>query len=578
MAAPYTSRVKLLKERYNKLFTEKQKWFSMYQLIGEYVLSRKQNFLTSAQPGEFLTEKLFSCVAPNANQTMASALLGNLWPNGARSVRFQRPRNIPDTKENKFYYDEITNIFAEVMDAPETGAAAALQEYMLDQGAFGISGVQYKKTGDLTDPLRVSAVNVKYFVIDEDKDGFVDTVFIVNEWTARQIVQEYGEENVSAKVKEAHKNHDITTLFKVVWLIEPRKNAPLQPKKNSEYPIASFHFEFETEKILRESGYINMPVIISRFLKALGEKQGRSPAMFAMPAIMRLNIVWELLQRTGEKKLRPPLYLLDNGTLGGDTLDTSPDALNVFTPSGMGERQPVGVLYDVGNLQDIYPIAEALVNDITQAFLVDRLLDLNNETKQTLGEAQIRDRIRGDGLASVFKRQETEFFSKFVSTGFNLLLEDGIMGVKKGSANEKKILDAGLVPLYIPADIVKAMERGQKVYNLKYISPASRIMRTEELQGLTQALDITLGAAPAFPEMADNYDADKICKKLNELCGVDEEVLNDTQTIKTLREARAKYNEQMMQLQQAQVGADIAMKSSQAKSMLQGAMTGRPRG
>lgn len=573
-----SERIKLLKERYQKLYAEKQQWFSMYQLIGEYVLSRKQNFQTSAQPGEFQTSQLFSSTAPNANQTMASALIGNLWPNGARSVRLERPRNIPNTQENKDYYDEITNIFIDVIDAPETGTAAALQEYMLDQGAFGISGARLRKTGDLTDPLRVSAINVKYFLIDEDKDGFVDTTFIDFEWTARQVVQEYGYSAVSAKIKDAYDAKDITTKFKIVQLIEPRVNAPVVPTKNKEYPFASIHFEFDSEKLLREGGYLNPPIIITRFLKALGEKQGRSPAMFAMPAIMRLNIVWELLMRAGEKKLDPPLYLLDNGALGGDTLDTSPRGLNVFNISGLGEKAPVGQLFDVGNLQDIYPIAEQLIKDISQAFYIDRLLDLNNDTKMTLGETQIRDRMRGEGLNSVFKRQETEFFSKFVSTAFNMLLEEGLFGVVRGSESEKKILRAGLVPLYIPTDVVNAMQRGQKVYNIKYISPASRIMRTEELQGLVQALDITLGAAPAFPELADNYDPDKLVKKLNELSGVDEEVLRDTETITKLRDVRAKMQDQQRQIQMAELGSKIGMQTAQAESMRIGAISNRPRG
>lgn len=572
------SRVKLLKERYGQLFAEKQKWFPMYQLIGEYVLSRKQNFQVSSQPGEFLTEQLYSCVAPNANQILASSLIGNLWPNGARSLRLERPRNIPDTKENKDYYDTITDIYTDIMDSPETGTAAALQEYMLDQGAFGISGVMLKKTGDLTDPLRLFAMNVKYFIIDEGKDGFIDTYFIDYEWSARQIVQEYGIENVSTKVKEAYEQYDTQTKFKIVQLIEPRQNAPIQPKTNREYPYSSVHFEFDTDKILRDSGYLNPPIIISRFLKALGEKQGRSAAMFAMPAIMRLNVVWELLMRAGEKKLDPPLWMLDNGGLGSDNLDTSPRGLNVFSLSGLGEKTPVGTIYDVGNLQDIYPIAEQLVKDITQAFYIDRLLDLNNETRQTLGEAQIRDRLRGEGLSSVFKRQETEFFSPMVRTSFNMLLEEGLLGVIKGTQQEQKILQAGLVPLYIPPDIAKAMLNGQRVYNIKYISPASRIMRTEELQGVIQALDITLGAAPSFPEMGDNYDPDRLVKKINDLLGIDEEVLRDSKTIKDLRALRAEMQKGMQQMQEAQVGADVGMKVAQAQSMRQGAISGRPRG
>lgn len=572
------SRVKIYKERYNRLFAEKQKWYSMYQLIGEYVLTRKQNFQLNAQPGEFLTEQLYSSVAPNANQIMASALIGNLWPNGARSVRLQRPRNIPNTKENKDYYDEITDIYTDIIDAPETGTATAFQEYMLDQGAFGIAGVNAKKTGDLTDPLRISALNVKFFLVDEGKDGFIDTKFIDHNWTARQVVDEYGYENVSIRIKEAYEKFDTDTRFKIVQVIEPRENAPLSPRNNREFPFTSFHFEFVSDKILRDSGYLTDPTIIARFLKVTGERQGRSPAMFAMPAIMRLNVVWEMLMRAGESKLRPALWMLDNGALGSDVVDLSPDSITTFQPSGLGEKTPIGQIFDVGNLQDIFPIAESLVNDITQAFFIDRLLDLNNQTRQTLGEAKIRERLRGEGLNSVFKRQETEFFSRFVSSTFNMLLEDGLLGVVKNSAGEKRIIEAGLVPMYIPADIVKAMQRGQKVYKIKYISPASRIMQTEELQGVVQAMDITIGAAPSFPEMADGYDPDKLRNKINELSGVDEEILRDDKTIKAIRAARAEAQKAIQQMEQIQTGADVGMKVAQAQSMRQGAISGRPAG
>ncbi|NLE06835.1 MAG: hypothetical protein GX638_18815 [Crenarchaeota archaeon] len=575
--AKQASRVSILKQRYQSLFAEKQLWYPMYQLIGEYVMERKQNFQVSPQPGEFLTEQLFSSLAPTANQTMASSLLGNLWPNGARSIRLMRPRNIPDTKENKEYFEQATEIFTDILDDPYTGVIPAFQEYMLDQGAFGISGVQVKKTGDLTDPLRVFAANVKYFVIDENKDGLVDTVFLEYEYTASQAVEEYGFSKVSPRIKDAYKQNDISTKFKIIHLIEPRKTKTTG-KGNKSYPILSLHFELDSEIELKESGYAEMPIIISRFLKALGEKYGRSPAMFAMPAIARLNVVWELLQRAGEKKLNPPLYLLDNGALGSDTIDTSPSAVNVFSVLGVGERSPVGQLFDVGNLQDIYPIAESLATDITKAFYIDKLMDLNNETRMTLGEAQIRDRIRGEGLSSVFKRQEAEFFSRFISVCFNMLLEDGLMGVVRGSPQEKAILKAGMVPLYIPPDVLRAMKQGQKVYKIKFISPAARIMRVEELQGLTQAMDYAIGGAQAFPEILDGLDPDKMRNKIIELTGTDEEVLRDSKTIQDIRAARAEFQKQQMQIQQAEMGARIGMQVAQAQSMREGAISGRPRG
>lgn len=571
------SRIQTYKNRYKDLETEKAPFIPMYQLIGEYVMTRKQNFSSNTTPGDFETKNIFSSVAPNSNQRMASALIGNLWPNGARSIRLVRPRYIPDTEENKAYYDEITNVFVDVLDSPETGTFPALQEYMLDQGAFGTSGVLVKKTGDLTDPLRIKALNVKYFLIDEDKDGFVDTVFICEELTAKQVVGEYGVENVSMKVKEAFNQYDIKTKFKVIHVIEPRESVP-QTKGNLSYPIASVHFEWDTDKLLRESGYKKMPAIIGRFLKALGEKQGRSAAMFSMPATMRLNLAWEMIFRAGGKKLKPPLYLLDNGSLGADTIDTSEDALNIFSTLGMGEKSPVGVLYDVGNLQDIYPIVESLVQDVTDSFYIDQLMDLNNEKKMTFGEAQIRDRIRGEGLNTIFKRQETEFFSRFINSAFSCLEEDGLMGVERGSMEERMMLEAGLVPIYYPPDVLRAKKRGQKIYKIKYISPASRIMRTEELQGITTLMDMNIGGAQAFPEILDNIDPDKIERQLYDLLNIDEETLRASQVVKDIRAARAEMQKQQMQMAQAQAASDVNMKMSQAASMREGAIAGRPRG
>jgi len=103
-------------------------------------------------------------------------------------------------------------------------------------------------------------------------------------------------------------------------------------------------------------------------------------------------------------------------------------------------------------------------------------------------------------------------------------------------------------------------------------------MRTEELQGLVQAMDITIGASPSFPEMADWYDPEKVVKKINELSGVDEEVLRSLQVVKDIQAARADMQKAQMEMEQVQAGADAGMKIAQAQSMRMGAISGRPKG
>lgn len=570
------NRVMMLKKRYDELYKIKHPWFSMYQLVGEYVMTRKQNFLTSGQPGEFLTEQLFSSVAPEANRTAASAIAGNLWPNGARSFRLARPRNVPNGPVEKKYYQDITEVAHDIMDASEANLATSVDEYMLDQTGFGISGIHVEDTEELNQPLRYSAVNVKNLVIAENRDGVVDTVFLDNQYTVRQCVDEFGKDNVGKQTLERYEQGVFEDKVRVMQAIEPRREGRFG-YGNRNLPISSLYFEFDSGKILKESGYAQMPVIVSRFLKALGEVYGRSPAMFAMPAIMRLNIVWEYLMRAQEKQLDPPLYLLDNGALGPALVDSSPGGLSIFNMSGMGEKSPVGTLFDVGDTRGAFELIEDLSQSISKAFFIDRLMDFNNEAKMTYGETLIRDRMRGEGLSSTFKRQETEMFSPLIKTSVNILFDKGLLGVIRGSEKEAELLANGISPIYLPETVIKAMETGQKVYDIQYISPANRIMRTEQLQSITNAWDIHMAAAQAIPDILDNLDPDETSRMVTELTAT-ERMTRDETSRANIRTLRANAQAQAQQMQAAQVASDVGMKTAQAQSMREGAINGRPKG
>jgi len=573
------NRIEVLKTRVKDNEAIKQHWHNIWEFCGEYVHTRKQHFLSSPLPGEFLTEQLYSTVAPQANSAMSSALLGQLWPNGARSVRLTRPKHIPDTKESKDYYKKITNVYTGFLDQPEANLVPALSEYFFDQGAFGIAGVHRKRTNDFIQPLKFFPVTVKNLLVEDNKEGRIVTVFIDDTYTVRQLVETFGIENVSKDNKDRYLKGAFHDKVRVMQVVEPRMvNNPKFQFGNKNFPISSIHFEWDTSKILRESGFLQHPLIVSRFAKAIGELYGRSPAMFAMPAVLRLNLIMEILQKNSEKVGSPPLYLLDNGALGPTIVDTSADALNVFQTTRLGEKSPIGAINDVGDLRPLLELAEILKNEITQAFLIDRLLDFNNETRMTLGEAQIRDRIRGDANSAIYKRQLNELFTPLLQGAFNDLLDMGHMGVVRGSDAEAEIIDRGLEPLYLPESVKNALEKDLPIYEIEYISPAARVMQTEEVQGLTSFLDISVGVASAMPEALDNIDIDAVIKEMANLTNIGEDKLNDSDTVKAIREARAQAQQEAAKMEQMQQAADAGMKVAQGQSMMQGAMSGRPRG
>ena len=161
-----SEKVRAIINRNKELKRLKTPWLSHYQLIGEYVLTRKQNFTEQNEPGAFLTRELFDNTAIKSNNIMASALIGSLWPNGAKTFQIVRARNIPDSPENKRYFEDATNEMVLVMDDSRAGLTVALDEYMQDQGAFGTSGIAIFKNPKGPLPIRYRAWDVKTMSID----------------------------------------------------------------------------------------------------------------------------------------------------------------------------------------------------------------------------------------------------------------------------------------------------------------------------------------------------------------------------------------------------------------------------
>ncbi len=560
-----SERTRAILHRGKELKRRKDPWLSHFQLIGEYILTRKQNFTEKNERGAFLIRELFDNTAVKANDVMASALIGSLWPNGAKTYQLLRARNIPDGPEEKEYFVFVTNEMTALMDDSRAGLTVSLTEYMKDQGAFGTSGIAIFENHKGPLSIRYKAWDVKTMSIDENQDGFVDTIYAEFEMSPRKMVQEYGADNVSKTTREAFEAGKDKQIL-VLHAIEPRMDADPLKFGSKDMPIASIHIEIKSEKILRESGFEEMPVLVSRFSKALGEIYGRSPAMAALSDIIELNAIWEAVTLAVEKNLDPPLGVLSDSDLGPTVIDTSAGAINVFNVSGRaGTQQPIFPLFTVGEVNTIVGLIEKRVAAINEHFFIDRLLDLNNDTRMTLGEAQIRNELRAASLGSVFARQEAELFTPLISRTFNLMLKQGRLGVIKGSKDEVRIREKGIEPILIPESVARAMTNGEEVFSIKYVSPAKRAMQAEQVQGILASWNFAITGAAIVPDLLDNYKVDIMVKKLAELTGAPEEMIRDSKSIKDIRELRATQLDQALQIETLKQGSEIARNLGQAK-------------
>jgi hypothetical protein len=570
-------KIEAIKGKLKVLKSKKQFWLEHYQLIGDFVHNRKQNFTEVNEPGAFLTRELFDNTAAKAAETSSSAFLGALWPSGAQSFELLPARGIEDTEEHREYFRFITEENISIMDDSRSGLSVALTEYMFDQVTFGTSGIAIfankdrdKKGARNPLPIWYKAWDVKSMYIDEDEKGFVDTIYNEEVKTVRQLILDYGEENVSEHVRQLWREGKELDKIVIVEAIEPRIEKSRTQFGNKSMPIAHIIFELKSGKILKEDGFDSMPILVSRLRRAMGEVQGRSFAMAALPDIIELNVVWEVLTTASEKVAEPPQAILGDGDIGTTTIDTSAGAVNVFNISNrLGANKPIIDISTVGDLNPLILLVEKLTESISNHFLIDRLLDLNNDTRMTLGEANIRNELRGQSLGSVFTRQKAELFNNIIERTVDINFAAGRLGVVSGSEEEANLIAQGIEPIIIPDEIVRRIQTGQEVFKIKYISPAERSIQAEEVQGNLATLNVLTTAAPLAPESVDIIDIDSIVRRTAELTGASKEVINGLDIVQQTRQLRQQQLAEQQELENARQNSETARNMSQAVSTLQ---------
>lgn len=550
-------KAKLSVDRYRFLVLEKYNFNIHYQVIAEYFLTRKADFTINFVPGTFLNRDIFDSTGPKAANIAAGALLGMLWPEQSQNFELVKARNIEDTTAHRDYFNEISYRAQKAITHIECGLSLALNEYMRDEVVFGTCGVGAFEPSDnnLSDDclFLFQAWDIKRMVIDEAPNGFVNRVYYEREETIEQCVLEFGIENLSPRTQDLHKKGGVSLMTKITILhsIEPRYTRDPDGASVFDMPVSSMYIELGQVHLIKESGYDRMPVFVGRLMKNIRERYGRSMAMDALPDVLELNAIREMEIIAVEKLLDPPLGVLDDGRLGANTIDTSAGAVTVFNISGrIGNQPPVFPLNTVGDLKSTKDRIEELKASVMDHFMIDRLLDLNNETEMTAFEVNEREKFRAYVLNPLYSRQINEVFSPLIHYCVNSLLTREYLGVMPFSEKHLNAVMFGEEVLVIPPDIAAAMLRGEQVYDIKYLTPAARMMKAQFASGILTTWKFLNDVAQAQPEIYDVIDEDMSAKLIVEYSGAPHDIIRSDEFIKNIRDARAKQQQQDKKFQQ----------------------------
>lgn len=519
-----------IKKRYNEMSSNRGTWEDHWQEILDYVMPRKADIVTKRISGDKRTEVLFDSTAITANNLLAASLQGTLTSPSRQWFYLKiRDEEVNQDREVQLYLEDSAKRMYDVFN--QTNFNTEVHELYLDLCSIG-TGCLFVEEGNKgfdEDLIHFQTLHISEFYIHENVAGYIDTLYRKYKLTARQAVQEFGEDNVGPKILEcASMKPD--KKFNFIHAVEPREDYErVFGESDTKLPFHSCHVCEEEKMVVRTGGYNEFPYLVPRWSKATGEIYGRSPSYNALPDIKTLNKAVEIGLKAWSKAIDPPLLVQDDGVIG--RVRMTPGGITVIRNDAAVKPFQSGANMQVTTFKE----AE-LKTAIRQAYYSDQL-QLQQGPQMTATEVQVRYELMQRLLGPTLGRFQSEFLNPLIERVF------GIMFRAEAFVQEPNLL------------------QGQSI-DIEYVGPLARSQRMEEAVAVERLYQLAMQLAQADPSIMDILDHDEAIRARAELLGVPKSVLRGRAEVDELRQARmqqqAMQQEMMMQQQQAEIGAKQA--------------------
>lgn len=518
-------------------------WASLHRAIADYFIPQKSaiNSLKSPSTSEW-TEGIFDTTAIHASQTFSAGCYDFML--SGEFFDFEAPKQRGKVAQAaRDWYHQCAEITLELMN--ESNWALKIQEHLQDRNNFGTGIIDCEK-GKRT-LFNFATTNVGDFFPVENDEGYVDQVFYKYRWTAKQIVDRFGPDNVSKDVLMAYKDHKkaVKEKFCIRRKICPRKPHEREAGKidalNKEYQ--SVWVEDKTMHVLDESGYDEQHFVCSRFAQWGNEEYGWSPAVMILPTVRTLQDVMKSVVALGEIKVWPRTMVPD--TLK-DVIQWEAGGVTVYPDSTQNPPQVWG--NDAGDYNAGKDLVVEMREMVKDAFHVDLFKALAERTK-TMTATEVMELVQEKlvNFRPTFARFTSETLDPLLQRMFRLAFREGKF---PEPPPEVIVEDNGELSVPEPAPV--------------YVSKIARALRVLEnkttLEFFQQAsMLVELTGDPSL--ITDNYNLDQVIQGIGDNSSIPTEYKISEEEREAIRQARAEQQQTAQALEMAKTGSE-AMKNA----------------
>lgn len=382
------------------------------------------------------------------------------------------------------------------------------------------------------------------YYLATNSEGIVDTMYCEYVMTTRQLVEDYGIENVSSTVKNQWTNNQLQLTHSVLHVIEPNKTRRDSPD-NQNMAFSSMYFELNQsdKEALKISGFEDNIIGAFRWeTTELTDAYGSSCGMDALGCAQAMQVQQKRKAQAIDKHVDPPMVGdpqmkgQPSSLIPGDVTwagFTATGSMPKFQPAYTIKPELQGLLMDIEDIRDL--VEKAMYTDL---FMAITKADPRNATVPEI-DARKEEQILA--LGPVLQNHTDGIIKPIIDRTFNVMMRQGRIPPPPRELSGVKL---------------KVELTGALAQAFKMIA-ANKIERFTNYVGSVAKVQADSGQeVTAF----DKWDADQSIDEYAQAIGVPPSIVRGDDDVEEIRAERA----EAQQAQQALAAAPALKDAAQA--------------
>lgn len=519
--------IEYFRARRKQLDIEFEKWRAHWKDISQYMLPRRGRYLSGGRETENDGAKKHQYIINGSPQDAIRVYAGGMQGGLTSPSRPWFELALPDEDLMNFgpVKDWLYKVRAMMLHIlARSNFYGSTHSVYTEIAPFGTGCMLIEE--DFKSVIRCRPFTIGEYRLGLDSKYRPDTLYRSFSMTAKQMIEEFGEENVSDHVKNAMENKGQDTWFEVDHCIEPNLNVVEGAEDYRGMAFLSIYFEtgINEEKYLRKGGYKTIPFVAPRWNVVGTDVYGEGPGMAALGDVKMLQKMEEKALKALDKMVDPPMVApVSMKGKGGSVI---PGGITYV--DDVAGSKAFGPAYLVKpDFQDMEFKITQVTNRIRSYFFNDMFMAiLATDKRMTAREVAERHDEKMLLIGPVIERLQSEMLDPIIERVFSI------------------IENFGMLPP-IPDEL-----QGKEL-KVRYISLLAKAQQLIETSAIEQTAGFVANLAQFNPSALDKFNFDAAVDQFSNTLGTPPEIIRTDDEVAALREARAQQQAQQAAMQNA---------------------------